>query len=240
MSSLPPLLSDNSLAKYTFARHALESQDSPYSLRMASSLARDCLEIARELGIGDAGLAIAKVRTVVDLVKLHDSWSERFLKLSRRTLVQKRRDFPLVTPVMRQEGVKAEMPGCIHDRYRMRSDDSVWGTAVAIPQKHPPANSWASPVFPPPPFPGNQDIQPIMTHEELLREGLEMEHCVGSYKSRVMREECYIYRVLSPMRATLEICLKHSPRIGQLKGVSNFAVNTETRAFVRAWFRSVL
>lgn len=60
-------------------------------------------------------------------------------------------------------------------------------------------------AFPPPPFPGTEAIRPLTDSAALYREGIEMQHCVGSYAYRVMAGYCYIYQVLAPIRATLEI-----------------------------------
>lgn len=59
--------------------------------------------------------------------------------------------------------------------------------------------------LPPPPFPGNEHIQPIKTAKELRMEGMQMRHCIGSYLERVLRNEVYAYRVMAPIRATLSI-----------------------------------
>jgi hypothetical protein len=59
--------------------------------------------------------------------------------------------------------------------------------------------------FPPPPLPGNEVIQPLRSEEELVEEGRLMGHCVASYAAEVRSGRSYIYRVVSPERATLEI-----------------------------------
>jgi hypothetical protein len=60
-------------------------------------------------------------------------------------------------------------------------------------------------AFPPPPFPGSADIQPIATPQDLFDEGRRMHHCIGSYIDRVRYGGFYAYRVMSPIRATLAI-----------------------------------
>jgi len=59
--------------------------------------------------------------------------------------------------------------------------------------------------FPAPPIPGNDVIQPLRSEKELMEEGRLMGHCVASYAGEVRFGRRYIYRVLSPERATLEI-----------------------------------
>ena len=63
------------------------------------------------------------------------------------------------------------------------------------------------PTFPYPPYAGTDNIQPILTPNDLHAEGREMGHCVGVYDERVARGQCFIYRVTSPVRATMEIFL---------------------------------
>ena len=60
-------------------------------------------------------------------------------------------------------------------------------------------------AFPSPPFAGTLDIRPLDSHEALYREGIEMKHCVGIYADRVRARVCYLYKVLAPVRATMEI-----------------------------------
>lgn len=95
--------------------------------------------------------------------------------------------------------------------------------------------------FPQPPLPGNADIVPVITIKELLEEGADMHHCVGSYAERVMTGESYIYRVLRPQRATLEISdTGDMHHICQLKLAQNGEPSPETWAKVRYWFASAL
>ena len=90
--------------------------------------------------------------------------------------------------------------------------------------------------FPPPPLPGNADIEPISTMMELLEEGADMQHCVGSYEEKVLNGDCYIYRVLWPQRATLEISNTGGMfRICQLKLVHNGEPAPETWMKVQQW-----
>jgi hypothetical protein len=96
-------------------------------------------------------------------------------------------------------------------------------------------------TFPTPPLPGDADIVPITTIKELLEEGAVMHNCVGSYAEKVKSGECYIYRVLRPQRATLEISdsgdMHH---IRQLKLVRNSEPSAEVWEKVRFWFANAL
>jgi len=84
--------------------------------------------------------------------------------------------------------------------------------------------------FPLPPFAGTEDIQPLKSEEELYREGTELGHCVGIYANRVRSGHSYIYRVLAPVRATMEIERDSSRRQwkkGQMRMRRNQPVNGE-------------
>lgn len=60
-------------------------------------------------------------------------------------------------------------------------------------------------LFPPPPFPGNDHIQPIITKGELRNESIQQNNCVATLGHKVARRNTYFYRVLKPRRATLQI-----------------------------------
>ena len=91
--------------------------------------------------------------------------------------------------------------------------------------------------FPPPPVPGTSDILPIDTESELLTEGGIMHHCVGGYGHAVRAGASYIYQVLKPERATLEIRLAQNGewRIAQIKAYCNAEVAGKTRNSVQRW-----
>jgi len=90
--------------------------------------------------------------------------------------------------------------------------------------------------FPPPPLPGNGVIQPLRSEEELVEEGRLMGHCVASYAGEVRSGRSYIYRVLSPERATLEIRWHGSvPVIAQFKLALNGEPGHASWGAVRAW-----
>ena len=62
-------------------------------------------------------------------------------------------------------------------------------------------------LFPAPPVPGTNAIVPITSENELVKEGRNQRHCVGSYANAVWGGRRYYYRVLAPQRATAEIVL---------------------------------
>jgi hypothetical protein len=93
--------------------------------------------------------------------------------------------------------------------------------------------------FPPPPVPGTPNIVPLTSAADLRREGSAQKNCVASYLSKVMRGDAYIYRVLEPERATLEIVRsRQGPWMrGLLKARSNRSVKWTTALVVDAWLR---
>jgi len=93
--------------------------------------------------------------------------------------------------------------------------------------------------FPPPPIPGNEHIQPIINAAELLEEGRIMRHCAGSYAGSVRRRECFVYRILQPARATLEIAPTIFGRweVSQIKGYYNAKPGKGVIKAVREWMR---
>jgi hypothetical protein len=91
--------------------------------------------------------------------------------------------------------------------------------------------------FPSPPVPGSSNILPLIRPIELLQEGREMHHCVGSYIPQVQEGSTYIYRVLAPERATLALQrYDNSWSLGQIYGPFNEPVQPSTREAIRSWF----
>jgi hypothetical protein len=94
-------------------------------------------------------------------------------------------------------------------------------------------------LFPSPPINGNDDIQPIASLYELRKEGVTMHHCVASYAKRVLNGQSYIYRVLKPERATLELQNRGNYWIlGQLRCIINKQPAEETKSKVVEWMRA--
>ena len=88
----------------------------------------------------------------------------------------------------------------VHDDLS-RQEERQWERERLTRQNEPPTS------FPYPPYAGTENILPILTPDDLHAEGREMGHCVGVYDERVARGQCFIYRVTSPVRATMEIFL---------------------------------
>ena len=90
--------------------------------------------------------------------------------------------------------------------------------------------------FPKPPIPGNHNIHPIETLEDLQAEGRLMHHCVSAYEPFIRKGECYIYRILQPEKATVELRFAgNQVRIGQVQLAYNGRPSTETRVEIDSW-----
>ena len=94
-------------------------------------------------------------------------------------------------------------------------------------------------LFRPPPIPGNKTIYPILTFEDLLAEGKLMHHCVGGYVNKINSGTSYIYRVLQPERATLEIIGQgRHTRIGEFRRLYNQSPSNKTYLSVTQWLEN--
>lgn len=116
----------------------------------------------------------------------------------------------------------------LHDRWTDRLNQQK---ALVVEGKTP---------FPPPPFEGTDSIHPIKTREDLLAEGRLMHHCVAVYESRIETGQCYIYRILEPERATIELRFAGDQvRVGQVALAYNGRPSAETIDAVIQWMLKV-
>jgi len=78
-------------------------------------------------------------------------------------------------------------------------------------------------VFPTPPYAGTAAIVPLTSPEELFREGAEMHHCAAICSHRVATHLAFLYRVMKPVRATLELARDDCGRwrLSQMSGKCN-------------------
>ena len=92
-------------------------------------------------------------------------------------------------------------------------------------------------LLPKPPIPGTEKIVPILTGADLREEGKMQNNCVGGYSYKIREGKTFIYRVLEPERATLEIIMTSEGdwNIGQLKCHSNTNASAATRQAVQSW-----
>lgn len=91
-----------------------------------------------------------------------------------------------------------------------------------------------------PPISGNQDIIPIRNSVELRNEGKIQKHCVASYHQEILKKTCYIYKVLQPERATLELRtpVNGDYSIAQLRLYCNDLPSEETISSVQQWLNN--
>jgi hypothetical protein len=92
-------------------------------------------------------------------------------------------------------------------------------------------------ALPKPPIPGTAKIVPLLTGDDLREEGMAQNNCVGGYSYKIRKGKTFIYRVLEPERATLEINMNSEGDwlIGQLKCYSNSEPSAATRQSVESW-----
>jgi hypothetical protein len=93
--------------------------------------------------------------------------------------------------------------------------------------------------LPEPPFPGTENILPITTFYDLLMEGKTMHHCVGSYVDAIRAGTSYVYKVMSPGRATLELGHDRNGAwiLKQISGYCNKRPGMNTLKAIQAWLK---
>ncbi|MBN3080020.1 PcfJ domain-containing protein [Pectobacterium polaris] len=86
----------------------------------------------------------------------------------------------------------------------------------------------------------NENIVFVETINKLIKEGREMDHCIASYKDKVISGESYVYSVISPQgeRATLELILQNGKYlIKEMKCIHNGNPSNLTWAYVNTWLK---
>lgn len=95
--------------------------------------------------------------------------------------------------------------------------------------------------YPSAPVAGNSNILPLTSWAELLDEGQEMHHCVGSYGKDVAQGYVFIYKVLQPQRLTLALAPRNKTwRIKEIRGYCNQQPIDEALAAVNTWLAKAL
>lgn len=93
-------------------------------------------------------------------------------------------------------------------------------------------------LFPPPPIQGTELIHPITSLEDLQAEGRLMHHCITAYQPKIMARKCYIYRLLKPERATIELEIDgHRISVGQISLAYNAQPTEATKTTVIDWLK---
>jgi len=102
-----------------------------------------------------------------------------------------------------------------------------------IEQEKPPEKE-----FPKPPFEGTESIIPLRNRTMLTEEGREMRSCAGGYSARVQDGSSFLYRVLSPGRATAMITKSELGRcwyLAEIAGPANKPVGDNVVIAVLNW-----
>lgn len=115
-------------------------------------------------------------------------------------------------------------------------DACVWRLAELGPEEQNGERGKLVEAFGPPPAPGTEMIQPIKTSLKLYEEGRTMGHCVATRADDVINGECYIYRVLAPQRATLQIGIgDHHLVIDEMRLAYNAEPSAECWRAIKLW-----
>jgi hypothetical protein len=119
----------------------------------------------------------------------------------------------------------------LHDRWTARANAGRdEATIQELLEKH------GHVRFPEPPVAGTEGIVSIRTIEQLLTEGREMGHCVSSYAWKCIDGESFIYKIVAPERATLELrMVGRRPQVVQLRSQGNAAPSEACWLAVHAW-----
>lgn len=174
---------------------------------------QDTLEMAEQLGEESrASSMVEQFPSVFSLEQLHDRYDQRLKRRQRN-----RKSWILST-------------ACDSDLKHSQAFKNWW-------RAHEAGYQVPLPPFPKPPLEGTEQIQPIRTPDQLAQEGREMRHCVAIYTKACYLGECYIYRVLGPERATLEVVPDERGgwRVGQAYKASNRLPNPQTMESLRQW-----
>ena len=93
--------------------------------------------------------------------------------------------------------------------------------------------------FEPPSIIACEGIVWISSANALIREGVEMEHCIATYVNKVEKGDSIVFAVMQPERATLELKMRDGKyEIAEIKLKNNFEVREETKIFLHDWIRS--
>ncbi|MGM0855869.1 MAG: PcfJ domain-containing protein [Pseudomonadota bacterium] len=125
----------------------------------------------------------------------------------------------------------------LHDRQIQRFNADLRGdggmqSAVELQHRHG--------LYPTPPLPGTDTIQPITSWQALLHEGQCMGHCVGSYDRAVALKNVAIYHMDFPQALTIAIA-PQGKRWGliEARGVRNAMPLNEAQEAIQAWLATL-
>lgn len=93
--------------------------------------------------------------------------------------------------------------------------------------------------YPPPPLPGNEIVFPITNWADLLLEGQDMKHCVGSYQDRISQGRVYIYQAQTNNRLTFSLVARGKQWVlDEIRGIANTHPSQEDLDLIHQWYRN--
>lgn len=89
-----------------------------------------------------------------------------------------------------------------------------------------------------PPIREVDGVKWLSTANALIREGIEMEHCIATYVNKAKKGSSIIFSVFDPERATLEVGERDGKYyLKEIKKKNNLEVSESTRKKVQKWLR---
>ena len=90
--------------------------------------------------------------------------------------------------------------------------------------------------YPLPPLAAIEGIAALRSWLDLLEEGANMHHCVGSHASAVAQGEVFIYRMLHPERLTIAVRYQHNTWVlDEVRGAGNATPTSNALHLVNRW-----
>lgn len=207
-----PVLADRSLARLLHEETAAFATGPAGGIGELARTVRDIARVAKMLRIERPRQALARCKSLADVRRLHDRWVARMNRPART---------PAGDDHAREEGRTV-----VCQRHAAARVDST-------PTNWPPSTARA---FPSPPLADTEDIRAITTFEGLSDEGRAQRNCVASYADSVVAGDVYIYKVLRPERATLELRnVRGTWVLGQLKSAANREPRARVKQAVAHW-----
>jgi hypothetical protein len=206
-------------------------------------LVRDLNRLAKALKIDRPDRAIAECRKMHALEALHDRWTRRLTEKLNPLVLAAMRAVNL-RPIQRVEPEPGQRLDRNPDRRRAQPPAQQLDRRPPQDRAEPHAQrpvdrepaALTSLVFPPPPLPDTAQIKAIRNVVDLFREGKTQQHCVVTYAHSIASGESYIYRLLQPQRATLELRRDGNDWVvGQFKLGRNREPGLKARRIVDEW-----
>lgn len=97
-------------------------------------------------------------------------------------------------------------------------------------------------LLPKPVLPATDNIVPITSQAELIKEGREMHHCIASHLKGVVDGKFAVYRMLAPERLTIEVLVMTGGQLvlREVRGKYNKPPSQESMTIIDGWFVSAV